>query len=408
MKYEIKGGEFPVVICSLSDGESMITERGSMVWQTPNIKMETRGGGVGKMFARAFSGDSMFQNIYTAQGDGVIAFGTSFPGRILPMRISPDNELVMQKRSFLASTPGVRLEVVFNKKLGAGLFGGEGFIMQRLSGEGLAFVEIDGDVFEMELAPGEQLIADTGNVAGFEASVQMDIRQVPGLKNKLLGGEGLFNTLLTGPGKVWLQTMPIAGVAAALMPYFPSGMKKSPGQSADWPGDFFKSHYVLFDFLAESLGVGGHGYGKADAFVFRKAVQPVEEVDGLGLCVAVKELVEVVYEYVGNVIIPGAKTADEALHELKSSYLVVAGINQSGLVGYIKREIPVLFDADDVTLLLAYGFAHELDELLRLAGPLQAHDNFDHVSHAPFYKVQHLLPTHGTYSLPFFRQECNM
>lgn len=223
MKYEIKGGEFPVVICSLSDGESMITERGSMVWQTPNIKMETRGGGVGKMFARAFSGDSMFQNIYTAQGDGVIAFGTSFPGRILPMRISPDNELVMQKRSFLASTSGVRLEVVFNKKLGAGLFGGEGFIMQRLSGEGLAFVEIDGDVFEMELAPGEQLIADTGNVAGFEASVQMDIRQVPGLKNKLLGGEGLFNTLLTGPGKVWLQTMPIAGVAAALMPYFPSG-----------------------------------------------------------------------------------------------------------------------------------------------------------------------------------------
>lgn len=223
MKYEIKGGEFPVVICSLSDGESMITERGSMVWQTPNIKMETRGGGVGKMFARAFSGDSMFQNIYTAQGDGVIAFGTSFPGRILPMRISPDNELVMQKRSFLASTTGVRLEVVFNKKLGAGLFGGEGFIMQRLSGEGLAFVEIDGDVFEMELAPGEQLIADTGNVAGFEASVQMDIRQVPGLKNKLLGGEGLFNTLLTGPGKVWLQTMPIAGVAAALMPYFPSG-----------------------------------------------------------------------------------------------------------------------------------------------------------------------------------------
>lgn len=223
MKYEIKGGEFPVVICSLSDGESMITERGSMVWQTPNIKMETRGGGVGKMFARAFSGDSMFQNIYTAQGDCVIAFGTSFPGRILPMRISPDNELVMQKRSFLASTPGVRLEVVFNKKLGAGLFGGEGFIMQRLSGEGLAFVEIDGDVVEMELAPGEQLIADTGNVAGFEASVQMDIRQVPGLKNKLLGGEGLFNTLLTGPGKVWLQTMPIAGVAAALMPYFPSG-----------------------------------------------------------------------------------------------------------------------------------------------------------------------------------------
>ena len=223
MRYEIRGGEFPVVICNLNDGEAMITERGSMVWQTPNIAMETRGGGVGKMFARAFSGDSMFQNIYTARGSGTIAFGTSFPGRIIPMQIGPGREIVMQKRSFLASTPGVKLEVIFNKKLGAGLFGGEGFIMQRLSGEGLAFVEIDGDVFETELASGEELIADTGNVAAFESSVQMDIRQVPGLKNKLLGGEGLFNTLLTGPGKVWLQTMPSAGVAAALRPYFPTG-----------------------------------------------------------------------------------------------------------------------------------------------------------------------------------------
>lgn len=223
MRYEIRGGEFPVVICSLNDGEAMITERGSMVWQTPNISMETRGGGLGKMFSRAFSGDSMFQNIYTARGSGTIAFGTSFPGRILPMEIGPGREIVLQKRSFLASTPGVNLEITFNKKLGVGLFGGEGFIMQRLSGAGLAFVEIDGDVYEIELAPGEQLIADTGNVAGFEASVQMDIRQVPGLKNKFFGGEGLFNTLLTGPGKVWLQTMPISGVAAALSPYFPTG-----------------------------------------------------------------------------------------------------------------------------------------------------------------------------------------
>ena len=223
MRYEIRGGEFPVVICSLNDGEAMITERGSMVWMSPNMGMETRGGGLGKMFSRAFSGDSMFQNIYTANGAGMIAFGTSFPGKILPMEIAPGRELVMQKRSFLASTPGVELSIALNKKLGAGLFGGEGFIMQRLSGEGLAFVEIDGDVFEMELAPGEQLIADTGNVAGFEASVQMDIRQVPGLKNVFFGGEGLFNTLLTGPGKVWLQTMPISGVAAALRPYVPTG-----------------------------------------------------------------------------------------------------------------------------------------------------------------------------------------
>lgn len=223
MRYEIRGGDFPVVICSLSDGEAMITERGSMVWQTPNIAMETRGGGLGKMFARAFSGDSMFQNIYTANGDGIIAFGTSFPGKILPMEIGPGREIIVQKRSFLASTPGVQLDITFSKKLGSGLFGGEGFIMQRLSGKGLAFVEIDGDVYEATLGPGEQLIVDTGNVAGFEASVQMDIRQVPGLKNKFLGGEGLFNTLLTGPGKIWLQTMPISGVAASLIPYMPTG-----------------------------------------------------------------------------------------------------------------------------------------------------------------------------------------
>ena len=223
MRYEIRGGEFPVVICELNDGEAMITERGSMVWQTPNMEMETRGGGLGKMFSRAFSGESLFQNIYTARGAGTIAFGTSFPGRILPMEIGPGREIIVQKRSFLASTPGVTMEIFFNKKLGAGFFGGEGFIMQRLSGEGLVFVEIDGDVFETTLAPGEQLVADTGNVAGFEAGVQMDIRQVPGLKNKFLGGEGLFNTLLTGPGKVWLQTMPISGVAAALRPYFPTG-----------------------------------------------------------------------------------------------------------------------------------------------------------------------------------------
>lgn len=223
MRYEIRGGDFPVVICSLSNGEAMITERGSMVWQTPNIAMETRGGGIGKMFARAFSGDSMFQNIYTANGDGIIAFGTSFPGKILPMEIGPDREIIVQKRSFLASTLGVQLDITFSKKLGAGLFGGEGFIMQRLSGKGLAFVEIDGDVYEATLGPGEQLIVDTGNVAGFETSVQMDIRQVPGLKNKFLGGEGLFNTLLTGPGKIWLQTMPISGVAASLIPYMPNG-----------------------------------------------------------------------------------------------------------------------------------------------------------------------------------------
>ena len=129
--------------------------------------------------------------------------------------------MILQKRSFLASETGVELSIHFNKKLGAGLFGGEGFIMQRLSGSGTAFAEIDGELIEYELKAGEQLVVDTGNVAGFTSDVKMEIREVPGLKNKLLGGEGLFNTVLTGPGRVWLQTMPVSGVAAAIIPYLP-------------------------------------------------------------------------------------------------------------------------------------------------------------------------------------------
>lgn len=223
MNYEIKGGAFPVVECRLQDGEKMITEKGSMVWMSPNMHMETTGGGIGKMFSKAFSGESMFQNIYTARGDGVIAFGSSFPGRIMPLQISAGRGMIVQKSAFLASESSVELSIHFNKKLGAGFFGGEGFIMQRLSGNGMAFVEIDGELVEYELGAGQQIIVDTGNVAGFEMGVQIDIQQVPGLKNKVLGGEGLFNTVLTGPGKVWLQTMPISSVAASIRPFIPSG-----------------------------------------------------------------------------------------------------------------------------------------------------------------------------------------
>ncbi len=223
MKYEIKGGSFPVVECQLSSGESMITERGSMVWMSSNVQMETHGGGLGKMFSKAFSGESMFQNTYTANGDGMIAFGSSFPGKIVPITIGPGQEMILQKSAFLAAEPTVELSIHFRKKLAAGFFGGEGFIMQKLSGRGTAFVEIDGELVEKTLAPGEKIVVDTGNVAGFTAGVQMDIQQVPGLKNKLLGGEGLFNTVLTGPGIVWLQTMPIANVAMSIRPYIPTG-----------------------------------------------------------------------------------------------------------------------------------------------------------------------------------------
>ena len=225
MKYEIKGGNLPVVICTLQPGETMVTESGAMSWMSPNMKMETGAkGGLGGAFGRMFSGESIFQNRYTAQkGEGLIAFASSFPGEIRAVDIAPGHSIVVQKRGFLACTEGVELSVFFQKKFGTGFFGGEGFIMQKLSGRGMAFVEIDGELVEYELGPGEQLVVDTGNVAGFTAGVQMDIQAVPGVKNALLGGEGLFNTILTGPGKVWLQTMPICSVAMSIRPYIPTG-----------------------------------------------------------------------------------------------------------------------------------------------------------------------------------------
>lgn len=222
MKYEIAGGAFPIVTCHLENGESMITESGSMVWMTPNIEMQTSAGGLGKIFSRMLSGEKIFQNIYTARGDGMITFGSSFAGRIMPVSIGPGREMILQKSAFLAAESGVNLSIHFNQRLGAGFFGGEGFILQRLSGEGMAFAEIDGDLVEHNLAPGQQLIVDTGNVAGFEPTVSMDIRQVPGLKNIMFGGEGVFNTVLTGPGTVWLQTMPIYSVAMAIRPFIPT------------------------------------------------------------------------------------------------------------------------------------------------------------------------------------------
>lgn len=223
MKYEIKGGAFPVVECYLENGEKMINESGSMVWMSPNMDMETKGGGIGKMFSKAVSGESMFQNLYTAKGQGMIAFGSSFPGKIIPIEIDAGKNIVVQKGAFLASEAGVTLSIHFNKKASSGFFGGEGFIMQKLSGNGTAFIEIDGELVEYELAAGQQIVVDTGNLAGFEGSVSIDVQMVKGMKNMFLGGEGMFNTVLTGPGKVWLQTMPITTVAAAVRPYMPTG-----------------------------------------------------------------------------------------------------------------------------------------------------------------------------------------
>lgn len=225
MQYQITGETLPVVICQLEEGEQMITEKGSMSWMSPNMLMETStNGGLGKAFGRMFSGESIFQNIYTSRGGkGLIAFASSFPGSIKAFTISPGNEMIFQKSAFLAAESGIDLSIHFHKKLGSGLFGGEGFILQRVSGNGTVFAEFDGHVIEYELQPDQQIVVDTGHLAAMTPSCQMDIQTIKGVKNIVFGGEGIFNTVITGPGKVWLQTMPISNVAGTLRPYFPTG-----------------------------------------------------------------------------------------------------------------------------------------------------------------------------------------
>lgn len=223
MRYEIKGSPLPVVECTLEAGESLICEGGSMSWMSANMQMETSGGGIGKMFSKAISGEKLFHNKYTATGSsGIIAFASSFPGNILAVEIAPGKEIVCQKSAFLAATPGVDVSIFFQKKLGSGFFGGEGFIMQKISGQGIVFLEIDGYVETKELAPGEQIVIDTGYLAMMSATCSMDVQMVKGVKNVFLGGEGLFNTVVTGPGTISLQTMPAYQVANSIRPYIPT------------------------------------------------------------------------------------------------------------------------------------------------------------------------------------------
>ncbi len=223
MTYEIKGGNLPAVICQVNEGETMVTESGGLAWMTPNMKMETTtGGGIGKAFARAFANEHMFQCRYTAEGGpGMIAFTSSFPGEIRPVEIKPGQGVIVQKSAYLASEPGVEMTTFFQKKVGAGFFSGEGFIMTKLSGEGMAFLEVNGSVVEYELAEGQEMVLATGFLAAMSETCTMDIVTIKGVKNVLFGGESLFNTVVKGPGKVMIQTMPIVRVAEALMPYLP-------------------------------------------------------------------------------------------------------------------------------------------------------------------------------------------
>ena len=221
IRYEIEGGNLPVVICYPEAGLTLCSENGAMSWMSPNMRMDTNtGGGLKKMFGRMFSGESLFLNEYTAEnGSGMIAFASSFPGSIIPYQVTPGNGIIVQKRGFLAMEKGLELSVYFQKKLGKGLFGGEGFIMQRICGNGMVFLEIDGHCKQYDLAAGESIIVDTGYLAAMSETCTMDIQTVRGAKNIFLGGEGLFHTCITGPGRVYIQSMPVINMAQRLTPY---------------------------------------------------------------------------------------------------------------------------------------------------------------------------------------------
>ena len=212
MRYQIQGDNMPIVVCALEDGESVVCEAGAMSWMSPNMQMETKAkGGVGGFFGRALSGESGFQNVYTARGGGgLIAFTSSYVGNILAVEITPDKPVIIQKRAFLASTPEVNMEVFFQKKIGTALFGGEGFIMQKLSGSGIVFLELDGSVINYDLKAGEQMLISTGHLA---------------IKNILFGGESLFNTVVTGPGVVTVQSMPLSNLIGEIASKLPAGNK---------------------------------------------------------------------------------------------------------------------------------------------------------------------------------------
>ena len=224
MEYNIFGGNLPAVTIRLNQGESIYTQSGGMNWMTENIEMNTNmKGGLFKGLGRMMSGDSIFMATYTAKHyPGEITISSSFPGEIIVLDLSDGREYVCQNSAFLCAEPGVNLSLTTNRSVKGGFFGGEGFIMQEVRGKGKVFLEIDGSLVSKDLAPGEKLIVDTGNIAAYERSVKYDAKMVKGFKNILFGGEGLFLTTLTGPGRVYLQTMTMPSFAERIIPYLPA------------------------------------------------------------------------------------------------------------------------------------------------------------------------------------------
>ena len=220
MQYAITNQPFTVLTLQMNRGESVKCQSGAMAWMTPGIRMETKVGGLGGLFKKALGGASIALNHYNAEADGELTLAKHSPGDILAFNIG-QTPIIAQKTSFLAATEDVQMDIYLQHKVGAGFFGGEGFLMQKYSGTGMAWLEVDGAVQMRTLSAGESLIIDSGFVAAMDATCQMSIQTVKGVKNVLLGGEGLFNTVVTGPGRVWLQTMPINSLAQALYAYMP-------------------------------------------------------------------------------------------------------------------------------------------------------------------------------------------
>ena len=220
MEYQLIGDVMPAVEVRMQSGEAMYTQSGGMVWMSEGIKMDTNtNGGVLKGFTRKFAGESMFMATYSATVDNAtIAFASTVPGKIMSIDMV-NGPMICQKNAFLCAQPSVTLNTIFNKKIGAGLFGGEGFILQELVGAGMAFLEVDGDVVVKDLQPGEVIKVDTGNVVAFSKGMNYEIERIKGLKNIFLGGEGLFHTKLTGPGRVILQTQNMSEFAGRIAKY---------------------------------------------------------------------------------------------------------------------------------------------------------------------------------------------
>ncbi len=229
MKYDLQGTTMQLLNMELEKGEMVYSESGRLVYMSDNVKMETQArGGLWAGIKRKFAGESFFLvNFTPASGKGIVGFGSEFPGKIIPMKLKEGEEIIAQKDAFLVSEESVRMDATFTKKIGAGLLGGEGLVLIKVNGPGTCFFNVGGEVSQIPLGPGQKIRVDTSNLAMFDASVDYSVERVRGVKNMIWGGEGLFLATCTGPGRVWVQSMPVTELAGKLSEYMPGGGRAS-------------------------------------------------------------------------------------------------------------------------------------------------------------------------------------